>query len=103
MGLEEKKRRDEEYQRENMTVSFSVANPGSIGYNGTHVLTVSSEDSRINALPMQGPPIHDFIGFVLMFLSASYLVLLLPEWNIMFITGTLILYYMVINLHGDRK
>jgi hypothetical protein len=65
-----------------MTVSFSVANPGSIGYNGTHVHTVSSEASRINSLPMRGSPIRDFIGFVLMFLSASYLVLQLPE-NIM--------------------
>ncbi len=35
-----------------MTMSSSVVNPGSIGYNGTHVLTVSSEDPRINALPM---------------------------------------------------
>lgn len=91
------------YQRENMTISFSVASPGSIGYNGTPVLTVPSEDSRINALPMRVSPIHDFIGFVLMFLSASYLVLLFPEWNIMFITGTLVVYYTVINLHGDRK
>ncbi len=58
MGLEEKKRRDEEYRRENI---------------------------------------------VLMFLSASYLVFLPAEWNIMFVMGTLIVYYTVIDLHGDRK
>jgi hypothetical protein len=52
-------------------------------------------NSRVDAFIMQGSPIHDFIGLVLVFLNTSYLVLL-PEWDIMFIMGTLIVYYTVI-------
>jgi len=59
-------------------------------------------DERLDALLMRGSPIHDFTGLILIFFSASYLVFLIPEWNTMVIVGTLIVYYTVINLHGER-
>jgi len=70
---------------------------------GFVLLLAREHDSRIGALLMRGSHIHDFIGLVLIFMSASYLVFLIPEWNAMLTIGTLIVYYTLINLHGERK
>jgi len=70
---------------------------------GFMLVIAREHDQRINTLLMRGSPIHDFIGLMLIFFSASYLTLLLPEeWNMMVILGTLITYYTLINLHGER-
>jgi len=70
---------------------------------GFMLVIAREHDQRVNTLLMRGSPIHDFIGLVLIFLSASYLTLLLPEkWNTMVALGTLITYYTLINLHGER-
>lgn len=70
---------------------------------GFVLLLAREHDPRINALLMRGSHIHDFIGLMLMFFSVSYIVLLKPEWNTIMIAGTLIVYYTLINLHGERK
>jgi len=86
-----------EHQTEMVTRGMLLAGAG-------FMLVIAREhDQRINTLLMRGSPIHDFIGLVLIFLSASYLTLLLPEkWNMMVALGTLITYYTLINLHGER-
>ncbi len=70
---------------------------------GFVLLLARENDSRINALFMRGSPIHDFIGLILIFMSASNLILFIPEWSVMLTIGTLIVYYTAINLHGERK
>jgi len=70
---------------------------------GFMLIMARDHDKRINALIMKASPIHDFIGLIIIFLSASYLVFLIPEWNLMLITGTLIVYYTLINLHGEKR
>ena len=70
---------------------------------GFGLLLAREHDSRIESLLMRGSPIHDFTGLVLIFLSAFYLVLLVPQWSGILIMGTLIVYYTLINLHGERK
>ncbi|MFZ3169541.1 MAG: hypothetical protein WA130_18160 [Candidatus Methanoperedens sp.] len=68
------------------------------------VLLIGREhNKRIDGLLMRGSHIHDFIGLMLMFFSVSYIVLLKPEWNTIMIAGTLIIYYTLINLHGERN
>jgi len=46
---------------------------------GFMLIMARDHDSRINALIMKGSPIHDFIGLIIIFFSASYLVFLIPE------------------------
>lgn len=68
------------------------------------VLLIGREhDKRIDGLLLRGSHIHDFIGLMLMFFSVSYIVMLIPDWNTIMIAGTLIVYYTLINLHGERK
>lgn len=69
---------------------------------GFMLLIAREHDTRVDSLFMRGSPIHDFIGLVLIFFSTSYVMLLIPEWNLILIVGTLIVYYTVINLHGER-
>lgn len=70
---------------------------------GFVLLLAREHDSRIEALLLRGSPIHNFIGLISIFMSASYLVFLIPEWNVVLTIGTLIVYYTLINLHGERK
>ena len=70
---------------------------------GFVLLIAREHDPRIDGLLLRGSHIHDFIGLILMFFSVSYIVLLKPEWNTIMIAGTLIVYYTLINLHGERK
>ena len=70
---------------------------------GIMLVYAREHDERIDKLLLQGTPIHDFAGLIIIFLTASYLVLLIPGWNTIVIAGTLIVYYTVINLHGERR
>lgn len=70
---------------------------------GIMLVYAREHDERIDKLLLQGTPIHDFAGLIIIFLAASYLVLLIPGWNTMVIAGTLIVYYTVIHLHGERR
>jgi len=69
---------------------------------GFMILMAKEHNPKVDSLFSRGSPIHDFIGLMLIFFSASYIMMLIPEWNLILIVGTLIVYYTVINLHGER-
>ena len=69
---------------------------------GFMILMAREHNPKVDSLFLRGSPIHDFIGLVLIFFSASYIMMLIPEWDLILIVGTLIVYYSVINLHGER-
>lgn len=56
-------------------------------------------DIRVNKLILLNTPIHDFVVLTIIFLSMAYLILLIPEWNTVLTMGTLVIYYIVINIH----
>jgi hypothetical protein len=43
--------------------------------------------------------LHDFAGMLLVFVSAGYIVMHVPEWSLMVVVGTLVVYYTALNLY----
>jgi len=65
---------------------------------GAGAVMAKKGDFAIGAILRKDSHLHDFAGMLLVFLSASYIVMQIPQWSFMVIIGTLIVYYTALNL-----
>lgn len=65
---------------------------------GAGAVMAKKDDSAVGAMLKKDSHLHDFAGMLLVFLSASYIVMQIPQWSFMVIIGTLIGYYTALNL-----
>ena len=66
---------------------------------GAGAVMAKKGDSAIGAMLRKDSHLHDFAGMLLVFLSAGYIVMQIPQWSFMVIIGTLIGYYTSLNLY----
>ena len=66
---------------------------------GVGAAVIKKSDSPIGAMLQKDSHLHDYAGMLLVFLSAGYIVMLVPQWSFMVIIGTLIGYYTALNLY----
>jgi hypothetical protein len=69
---------------------------------GVGVAVVKRNDSAVSKLFMMNSHLHDFVGMLLVFASAGYIVMQVPEWNFYMVVGTLVGYYSALNLYRGR-
>ncbi len=62
----------------------------------------SRSDSTIGKMLMMDSHLHDFAGMLIVFASAAYIVLQVPEWSFFVVVGTLVGYYSALNLYRGR-
>jgi hypothetical protein len=66
---------------------------------GVGAAVIKRSDSPVGAMLQKDSHLHDYAGMLLVFLSAGYIVMLVPQWSFMVIIGTLIGYYTALNLY----
>lgn len=57
--------------------------------------------ARMEKLILLNTSLHDLAILIIVYLSMAYLILLIPEWNPILILGTLIGYYIIINITNE--
>jgi hypothetical protein len=70
---------------------------------GVGAAVIKRSDSPVGAMLQKDSHLHDYAGMLLVFLSAGYIVMLVPEWSFMVIIGTLIGYYTALNLYRGKS
>jgi len=65
---------------------------------GIGAAAVKRSNSAINAVLLKDTYLHDFAGMLLIFLSAALIIIFIPEWSFIVVVGTLIVYYIALNL-----
>ncbi|MEL4304531.1 hypothetical protein [Methanococcoides sp. LMO-2] len=63
---------------------------------------VSRSDSSVGKMLMMDSHLHDFAGMLIVFSSAAYIVLQVPEWSFFVVVGTLVAYYSALNMYKGR-
>ena len=66
---------------------------------GIGAAVVKRSDSAVGKVLMMDSHLHDFAGMLLVFVSAGYIVMHVPEWSLMVVVGTLVVYYTALNLY----
>jgi hypothetical protein len=66
---------------------------------GICAAVVKRSDSAVGKVLLMDSHLHDFTGMLLVFVSAGYIVMHVPEWSFMVVVGTLVGYYTVLNLY----
>jgi len=69
---------------------------------GIGVAVVKRSDSAVGKVLMMDSHLHDFAGMLLVFLSAGYIVMQVPEWSFYIVVGTLVGYYSALNMYRGR-
>ncbi|WP_198003750.1 hypothetical protein [Methanococcoides burtonii] len=69
---------------------------------GIGMAVVRRSDSAVGKVFMMDSHLHDFAGMLLVFLSAGYIVMQVPEWSFYIVVGTLVGYYSALNLYRRR-
>ncbi|MBI9073654.1 MAG: hypothetical protein JEY94_18800 [Melioribacteraceae bacterium] len=69
---------------------------------GIGAAVVRKSDSAVSKVLMMDSHLHDFAGMLLVFLSAGYIVMQVPEWSFFIVVGTLVGYYSALNLYRGR-
>jgi len=72
---------------------------------GIGAAVVKRSDSAVGKMLLMDSHLHDFVGMLVVFASAGYIVMQVPEWSFMMVVGTLVGYYTALNLYrgtGDE-
>lgn len=69
---------------------------------GIGVAVVRRSDSTVSKVLIMDSHLHDFAGMLLVFLSAGYIVMHVPEWSFYIVVGTLVGYYSALNMYRGR-
>jgi hypothetical protein len=67
---------------------------------GTGLLFTFNKGNSLSSLLMRDSHLHDFAGMIILFLSAVYIALNVPQWSFWVIVGTLIVYSVGLNLYS---
>ncbi len=110
--------RNHKKEKSNITIDTVIAGCGSIIFiagiwhgwinvtvtgifmAGLGLMLYSSQknDIRVQKLILLKTPLYDYAILAIIFLSMSYLILLIPEWNAILTMGTLIGYFIILNI-----
>ena len=66
---------------------------------GIGAAAVKRSNSAVSAMLLKDTYLHDFAGMLLVFLSAGFIIIYIPEWSFIVVVGTLIVYYIALNLY----
>ncbi|MCG7850322.1 MAG: hypothetical protein MIO93_14275 [ANME-2 cluster archaeon] len=66
---------------------------------GIGAAVVKRSDSAVGKVLLMDSHLHDFVGMLVVFVSAGYIVMHVPEWSFMVVVGTLVGYYTALNLY----
>jgi len=66
---------------------------------GIGAAAVKRSNSTGSAMLSKDTYLHDFAGMLLVFLSAGFIIIYIPEWSFIVVVGTLIVYYIALNLY----
>ncbi|WP_445475517.1 hypothetical protein ACT9XH_01870 [Methanococcoides methylutens] len=69
---------------------------------GIGAAVVRRSDSSAGKMLMMDSHLHDFAGTLIVFASAAYIVLQVPEWSFFVVVGTLVGYYSALNMYRGR-
>ena len=65
---------------------------------GIGAAVVRRSDSAVGKMLLMDSHLHDFVGMLVVFVTAGYIVMQVPEWSFMVVVGTLVGYYTALNL-----
>jgi hypothetical protein len=66
---------------------------------GIGAAIIKRSDSSTGALLLKNSLLHDLVGMLLVFVSAGFILIFFPEWSLMVVIGTLVGYYVALNLY----
>jgi hypothetical protein len=66
---------------------------------GIGAAIIKRSDSSTGALLLKNSLLHDLVGMLLVFVSAGFILIFIPEWSLMVVIGTLVGYYVALNLY----
>jgi len=66
---------------------------------GIGAAVVKKSNSAVSAVLLKDTYLHDIAGMLLVFLSAGFIIIYIPEWSFIVVIGTLIVYYITLNLY----
>ena len=66
---------------------------------GIGAAAVKRSNSAVSAMLSKDTYLHDLAGMLLVFLSAGFIIIYIPEWSFIVVIGTLIVYYIALNLY----
>jgi hypothetical protein len=66
---------------------------------GIGAAAIKRSNSAVSAMLLKDTYLHDFAGMLLVFLSAGFIIIYIPEWSFIVVIGTLIVYYIALNLY----
>ncbi|KAF5424491.1 hypothetical protein C5S42_13045 [Candidatus Methanomarinus sp.] len=66
---------------------------------GIGAAAVKRKNSAVSAMLLKYTYLHDLAGMLLVFLSAGFIIIYIPEWSFIVVIGTLIVYYIALNLY----
>jgi hypothetical protein len=66
---------------------------------GIGAALIKRSNSAVSAILLKDTYLHDLAGMLLVFLSAGFIIIYIPEWSFMVVIGTLIVYYIALNLY----
>jgi len=66
---------------------------------GIGAAIIKRSDSSTGALLLKNSLLHDLVGMLLVFVSAGFILIFIPEWSLMVVIGTLMGYYVALNLY----
>ena len=68
------------------------------------VLAGTGIGAAVGKMLLMDSHLHDFVGMLVVFVTARYIVMQVPEWSFMVVVGTLVGYYAALNLyHGSGE